>query len=403
MRRFLNGLSLAVVTLMVAAFRCPGPDPVGGPERPGGQGGVAGGSGLGGSGGEECIPTADGDADQDGWTEDAGDCDDCDPSVHPGAAELRLQPGDENCNGEEDEEPACEPDTNGTVVTPVAAARVIDICDPPADLGWGLDEAHFVRADGNPIGDNLNKILPASQFGSALVPQVGNRMLVLSTGIALPGSCGEETCSQQSPGIDPPPGYPVGLPGCGVSTKIYDDVALEVTISPPPNAEGFAFHTTFLTHEYPEFVCTQFGDHFVALQIPKPDAWDTDNLIFDAAGMPPSVGFTPFPHCTLDNAAGWCGGGLDPSCPELPAPYCPAGPALLEGTGFEDSSNPSNPYPGGAATNWLKTTVPLASDEPVKIRFAIFNTGDSLRDSTALLDGFTWLGDTDLPDQPVTD
>lgn len=39
------------------------------------------------------------DNDGDGFSEDLGDCNDADPSVHPGAAENPATPFDDNCNG----------------------------------------------------------------------------------------------------------------------------------------------------------------------------------------------------------------------------------------------------------------------------------------------------------------
>jgi hypothetical protein len=42
------------------------------------------------------------DADEDGWTVRAGDCDDADASVHPEAAETAGDGIDSNCDGNDD-------------------------------------------------------------------------------------------------------------------------------------------------------------------------------------------------------------------------------------------------------------------------------------------------------------
>ena len=45
------------------------------------------------------ITPVPGDDDGDGYSEDLGDCDDADPSVHPGADEVAGDPTDHNCDG----------------------------------------------------------------------------------------------------------------------------------------------------------------------------------------------------------------------------------------------------------------------------------------------------------------
>lgn len=44
------------------------------------------------------------DADQDGYAAETGDCDDQEPTVHPGAVELAGDLRDQNCNGDQDED-----------------------------------------------------------------------------------------------------------------------------------------------------------------------------------------------------------------------------------------------------------------------------------------------------------
>ncbi|HRI98366.1 MAG TPA: putative metal-binding motif-containing protein, partial [Nocardioides sp.] len=39
------------------------------------------------------------DADGDGWTVEGGDCDDADPSVHPGAYDVPADDIDQDCDG----------------------------------------------------------------------------------------------------------------------------------------------------------------------------------------------------------------------------------------------------------------------------------------------------------------
>jgi hypothetical protein len=411
-RRFSSVLAFATVAVMLTAFRCPGPDPVGDGDPEVGGGGPGGAPGGGGAGGSEaCVSPPDEDNDQDGWTGEEGDCDDCEAAVNPGAVELQTLPGDEafddNCDGEIDEVPNCEPDSNNVAVTPLIAAHTIELCDDAADdLDWGLLETRFVRADGiDYVPGDAAQIALDDKFGAVLSPRVGKRLLVLSTGVARDASqqnaCATESCGNPNSQKPPPPGFPVGLPGCAPSMHAFDDVALEVVIRPPPNAGGFAFHTAYLTHEYPEAVCSPYRDQFLALLTPTPPNWPTANMVFDAAGIPPSVSFTPFPHCDPETVGAWSLNCFD-GCPEPPSPYCPQGPALLADTGFNVTGGNGTPT-GGASTGWLETRVPLTSDDPIEIRFLLFDTDDHLRDSTVLIDGFTWLGQEDLGELPATE
>lgn len=387
------------MALMLAAFRCPGPDPQGDPD----PFAATGGSGGGGGPAMACDVGADEDRDQDGWTVADGDCDDCDPTIHPDAAEVPTRgsdtPADENCDGNIDEPVSCEPSMNGPQITAEDAAHAIELCDR-GDRAWGLVSARFTRADGDtlPPGGNLYQQKAVSEtFGNQLTPRAGDKMLVLSTGHALPGA--QATCASSSScgnveTVDDPPDSIATLAGCPVPTNIYDDIALEVKLRPPPNAGGFAFHTAYLTHEYPQSICSPFVDQFLALIEPKPGGWASANMVFDRHNMPPSVSFESFPHCDPSKTELWA--NLCPlmdGCPTLPDPFCDQGPALLSGTGFGD---------GGASTGWMETTVPLAEEGEIQIRFLIYDTANIERDSTVLIDGFTWLARSDLGNFPET-
>ncbi|MEQ9321266.1 MAG: putative metal-binding motif-containing protein, partial [Polyangiaceae bacterium] len=260
---------------MVAAFRCPGPDPLGGPDPEVGGGGAGAAPSFGGNEGvggqDDCPNDDDVDDDQDGFIE--GDCDDCDPDIHPDAAELGTlagdEPVDENCNGMIDEHLECEPLEDGLGLPAVQAARAMDVCNPSDPAVWGLQEARLTRFGGMTADTSNNvQMSVAKQFGTMLGPQVGERMLVLSTGHAVdlshPNACLGVTCGLDNSGSNAPSGFPVAPPGCANTNALFDDIALEVTVVAPPNAGGFRFHTLYLTHEYPLAVCSAFRDQFVA-------------------------------------------------------------------------------------------------------------------------------------------
>jgi hypothetical protein len=75
---------------------------------------------------------------------------------------------------------------------------------------------------------------------------------------------------------------------------------------------------------------------------------------------------------------------------------CKLGNAELVGTGFEKH----------AATGWLQTRSNVLPGEELTLRFAIWDAGDAVLDSTVLIDNFTWdakAGTTVTTRAPVID
>ena len=68
----------------------------------------------------------------------------------------------------------------------------------------------------------------------------------------------------------------------------------------------------------------------------------------------------------------------------------------MMGTGYETGG--STPLGGG--TGWLTTTAPITPGEDVTLHFIIFDEGDGILDSAALIDNFQWL--TNSVDSPTT-
>ena len=370
-------------------------------------GGGAGGGGLassvsgtGASG--PCNNPPDVDGDGDGWTGAEGDCNDCDPSINPGAIEVETKPNpdgtpgtpiDEDCNGlVDDVAPACD----GPLVlhdsNPFDGARAIDLCQQasPTDKKWGVLSARYVSADGDDARAPGLQVGFFDAFGPNVKVQAGARMLALSTGHArLPGdpdACGGTGCSTTA-NVDAPIGFPQVVPGCDGGTIINDDIALELEVRAPTNAKGFSFDFKFTSFEYPVWVCTPYNDQFVALVDPAPAGSIKGNVAFDSNKNPVSVNLGFFDTCdpaTLDEWGASCGVPLNPACPSPPSSYCPAGAAGLAGTGFDV-------WGDAGATSWLRTTTPVVPGATFRVRFAIWDTGDQALDSTVLVDDFQWI------------
>ena len=80
---------------------------------------------------------------------------------------------------------------------------------------------------------------------------------------------------------------------------------------------------------------------------------------------------------------------------------CPLGTAELEGTGFVEVFE--GDVLSHAATGWLETLSPIVPGETFTLRFAVWDAGDGVLDSTVLLDGFRWVTAAGgIPETPVT-
>lgn len=333
-----------------------------------------------GSAGGSRDPSAD--RDGDGFTPAGGDCNDDDKNVNPGAIEVKITepdgtgqvpaPADEDCDGVIDNvAPPCDDGLSLDDFDPMSGAKAIDLCTAASrdDRRWGVLDARYVRGSGEAAATS-SAVGLLGGFGPNVRVQGGARLLALSTGSArLPGqpdACFGDSCSAYGPG-SAPRGFPQDNPDCIPSELISDDIGLEVTLRAPTNATGYGFRFKFYTFEFPEWVCLDFNDQFIALATPPPPGSYNGNLSFDSAGRPVSVNFAFFDVCD----------------------GCPSGRSELEGTGFQAENNWFTQSDGG--TRWLETEAPVTGGQEITLRFMIFDTGDDRYDSTALVDGFHWI------------
>ena len=87
---------------------------------------------------------------------------------------------------------------------------------------------------------------------------------------------------------------------------------------------------------------------------------------------------------------------------------CEQGTDLLLGTGFGAGESTcaaqggTKPGIGGASTGWLHTTAPVAPNTIITVRFAVWDTGDEVLDSTVLIDKWEWsVEEPDVVTTPV--
>ncbi len=306
-----------------------------------------------------------------------------------GSGNFCTEPG---CVGNE---PQGDCDT-GIAIDPsegMDGARAMGLCKQASGDSWGVVSAEWLRADGQPLAGgspgsiestDLSKgkgVLPS--FGNAVTPREGAAMLALSSGSARapgnpdyvdPGGNWKDTTPHGAP-----PGYPKESPACpGVTTgSPYDSAGLKLVIKTPLDAKSFTFDFNFYTYEYPDYICDQYNDYFVAMLSPTPMGLPDGNISFDEQGNTISVNAGFLQACQPCNT-----GGKNFTCP--------LGYGEILGTGFDSNSFTLNcGIQGSAGTSWLTTTAPVENPgENIELFFAIWDSGDGVLDSTVLIDNF---------------
>ncbi len=299
------------------------------------------------------------DDDGDGYSEDQGDCNDSPgqdgKKIGPASIEIQWnelgEPEglDNDCDGliDEDKEPC--PVASGAT----SFAHALDACMLLSGASFPQDERTDPRS---------RSIQP--QLGE-FVPETGDSMVLLSTGIAAAPS--STSFFATSPGANFGFSEPHPLPepafGCSSAdpTTAYDATRLWLSMQVPWNAQAFSFDFALFTAEFPEFICTSFDDTFVV--VVESDSF-SGNVVFDANGDRINVNSS---FLTL------CDPQITSNC---------MSDAALEGTGYRTN---------GAGTGWLRTSVPVVPGEKITMTFMVFEEGDGKHDTSVLLDNFQWL------------
>ena len=339
----------------------------------------------------DCSSQAhDADFDHDGWSAAQGDCNDCEPTINPGALDYPDNKIDEDCDGTADDSPAlCDGNLLLDSVDGLDAARAIGLCQMQQGERWGVVSSEYVTSDGLPlanfdaagIGHGLLR-----GFGDKVKPLEGERMMALSSGAARnPTDPGYESVGgdDKKYTTSAPAGYPKESPACpGTKTgQAHDSVGLKVRLRTPSNAKSLRFNLDFYTYEFPIFVCSSYNDFFVALLDPIPKGQPDGNISFDDQGNTISVNATFLQVCKAQTTTK---GRYYP---------CEKGADELLGTGFELS----------AATGWLQTAAPIEKPgSEITLLLTVWDSGDGILDSTVLIDNFTFEpAETKTETQPV--
>lgn len=373
----------------------------------------------------------DTDADGDGWGVCTGDCCDAEGGscfgpalVNPGAYEFVGNKVDDDCDGDTDEAAAtCDEALASDSADPLDYARALDLCQftveappDPKDRSWGVISARFSLANGMGLPAPESRAIRPG-FGDAIKPQKNARMAVLSSGHAAdsndtkpPFAAFEQgTKMGTSSGLPPVWWAKIGgklpnPPGCNAPMvpAANDPIMLTLRVRVPTNAKSFAAKMYFFSAEYPEYVCSQYNDFFVALIDSKAagNPADTNVAIFDDGQTKWPIGVNLvkvaqglFTQC--QNGSVGCKSGVPPTN----YAGCTA-TAQLKGTGFDlldmDVCSPNQTMVGGG-TGWLTLRGNVSPGEVMELSLAIWDSGGFIFDSLVLLDAWEWSVDPAMP------
>jgi hypothetical protein len=285
-------------------------------------------------------------------------------------------------------------DTGLPTTSPSAAqfAKSIGIC-PDKGTTWGVTSATYTQGASSTKAPMAQQYGDLAKFGTNVPARQGTVLGILSTGVAADQDCGDgqdkgNICSSTGAG-SPPTGYPKAATGCPISNVANDVVDVVLKIQVPANAKGFSFDFNFYSGEWPEWVCTEFNDSFVAWLTST--AWKGKsgdfNISFDTKNNPVSVNNNFFQACSPANATVGCDGSSSST------DACTLGNKELQGTGFFISGDNEcgQTDSGGGATGWLTTQAPVTPGEIITLQFMIWNTGDEAYDSSVLIDNWNWV------------
>jgi len=374
----------------------------------------------------------DTDTDGDGVTTCGGDCcdtvnDGCgDPSlVNPGSFEVNGNQVDDDCDGIVDNAVAnCDTGLPSNSSDALEYAAAMDLCQQASGDSWGVVSARLVLPDGTGTPNPTSRSI-RPDFGQTMV-QSGSSMVVMSTGHAAdandtnpafaPFEGGEDMATTSGPPADwlaaNGGSFPnaASCPGA-LDTVANDAVMLELQIKVPTNAKSFSFSSNFFSAEYPEWVCTEFNDFFVALldstyagdpanPTDKNLARYTDPAMVDyPVGVNLAHGDTGLFQVCINGVTGCLGSqtGTSTTCQEPPSELSNTGFDQINGTGCAGSTL------DGGGTGWLQTSGNVVGGETITLRIAIWDTSDHVYDSLVLIDNFRWSVDSSDPGTIIVD
>lgn len=350
------------------------------------------------------------------------DCDDP-ASVNPGAFDIPGNAVDDDCNLAVDDQILCDATLSSGSTSAYDFAKAIELCNraTASDKKWGVITAKLSLANGSGTPDPQGHAI-RPEFGPGNPAQLGNSLAIISSG-------GAAAKLDTNPSFHAFSGYThttgatstmpsdwltlnsnvlPKAPGCPqpTATTANDPVMLTFTIRVPSNAKSFELKTSFYTADYPEYMCSTLNDYFLVLLDSQWSGSPANPADKNLATYKPSGSSSRVPigvnlarstggmftEC-LNGATGCATGGTPGTMSAC------TGTDLLEDTGFDDLAANSCEATSivGGGTGWLVTRGNVMPGETITLRIVIWDQGDSILDSLAVLDGFKWSTDVATP------
>jgi hypothetical protein len=192
--------------------------------------------------------------------------------------------------------------------------------------------------------------------------------------------------------------------GCQAPAEltINDPIMLTLRVRAPTNANSFGVKMFFFSAEFPEWVCSEYNDFFVALidSASAENPEDKNIAIWDDGNehWPVGVNLAVVADGLYTVCANGTLGCADKNVPESEYTGCEA-QGLLTGTGFDalDMAACGSGKPIGGGTGWLNIKGNVEPGEVFELRLAIWDSGGHLFDSLVLLDDWQWSVDAAQP------
>ena len=306
-------------------------------------------------------------------------------------------PYDEDCDLliDEDDTVLCDDNLAVEDEDPFAAVRAMELCKTSMGAkDWGVVSGKWVLADGTEPFSGIVQTFHLGHgildgFGPSVTTQAGVRMFALSSGTARqPTDVGYKDVGGFPKGFTcaHPQGFPKESPACpgSLTGQPNDSAGLEIEILPPSNATGFSFDFKFYTYEWPNYVCSTFNDFFVALLMPFPSAPDRRQHRLRQDGQPRQREQRLHRGMRLRRQ------------PAQPVPGGRQGLRLP----------PRRPRPDPDRLRLRRVRVlpgsrrhelaphhrsHRAQGEKITVRWAVYDSGDGVLDTTTLIDNFKWI------------
>ena len=303
-----------------------------------------------------------------------GDCNDNNPQINPGMLEVPGDGLDNDCNGAVDgvgvdfDFPCAGQCTGHTIAAYLCA---MEVCF--GDLV--VSSSMF-----SPTGDNISSSWQAvAHFGSAgndLAPWAGGSYALLASGPAT----GTSHSTDLGGGVSAPDPYAKdGFP-------TYDNVEFKLTLTAPEGAIGFSIDYIFFSEEYEEYIGTSFNDKFYIF-LQAPNTTQNQKIVVNHTDCSNPNAYYDFID---DDGKKRCYIAINTAFSEP----CSNPATNISGTGFE-CGPPDSAH--GSSTGWLSTAWPIEAFETFNLTFHIHDASDGIYDSEVILDNFKWMGDAFVP------